>query len=123
MNTLAKMDFCKGMIVEINFPNVGGSIQKGKRPAIIVGNDVGNEHSPILIVVPLTSSKTKSHLPTHCWITPTKENGLQTVSLVLAEQIFTLPKTAVSKEIGYVKYSDLKKINECLKISLDIKNN
>ena len=32
-----------------------GSIQCGKRPVIVLQNDVGNKYSPTTIVVPLTS--------------------------------------------------------------------
>lgn len=41
-----------------------GSIQCGKRPVIVLQNDVGNKYSPTTIVVPLTS-QLKNLLPVH----------------------------------------------------------
>ena len=41
-----------------------GSEQGGVRPVLIVQNDVGNRHSPTVIVVTISSAK-KSKLPVH----------------------------------------------------------
>ena len=41
-----------------------GSEQSGKRPVLVIQNDVGNMHSPTTIVAILTS-KIKRNLPTH----------------------------------------------------------
>lgn len=42
-----------------------GSEQNGVRPVLVLQNDVGNRHSPTIIVAPLTSKGNKSMLPTH----------------------------------------------------------
>ena len=44
-----------------------GSEQGGTRPVLIVQNNVGNKHSPTVIVAVLTS-KSKRKLPTHITI-------------------------------------------------------
>lgn len=41
-----------------------GSEQSGSRPGIIVSNDIGNAHAPIVEVVYLTGMR-KKELPTH----------------------------------------------------------
>ena len=41
-----------------------GSEQGGKRPVLIISNDIGNKHSPTVIVAPITSRvHTKAKLP------------------------------------------------------------
>ena len=41
-----------------------GSEQGGIRPVLVVQNNIGNMHSPTLVVLPITSSK-KLSLPVH----------------------------------------------------------
>lgn len=52
-----------------------GNEQKGFRPGLVFQNNVGNEHSPNLIVLPLTSALKKINQPTHVFIP--KEVGLR----------------------------------------------
>ena len=115
------MEFYRGQIVEVNLPKIDGSIQSGTRPCIIIGNNTGNFYSPILIVVPLTSSTTKTKIPTHMWIKASKINELEVDSMALAEQIMTVTKTMVVKERGSLMTSELKELYEKIKISLDLK--
>lgn len=112
------MEFYRGQVIEVNFPKLGGSIQKGKRPAVVVGNDIGNTYSPILIVVPFTTATTKTGLPTHLWFEPEETNGLVTSSMLLAEQIITVSKDMVTRDLGSLTISQMEKVNEKLKISL-----
>ena len=43
-----------------------GSEQEGYRPVVIIQNNVGNRHSPTVIVAAISSrTATKSKLPTH----------------------------------------------------------
>lgn len=46
----------RGDIILVDLPNVGESVQTGRRPAIVVQNNMGNAHSPCIIVVPITSA-------------------------------------------------------------------
>ena len=59
-----------------------GNIQSGKRPVIILQNDIGNKYSPTTIVVPLTS-QIKNLLPVHCDVGA--ECGLKKTSTYLME--------------------------------------
>ncbi len=43
-----------------------GSEQAGTRPVLVVSNDVGNQYSPVIVIVPITSRRIgKKQLPTH----------------------------------------------------------
>ncbi len=61
-------------------PVTSKSVQYGKRPVLIVQNDIGNEMSPTTIVAPITS-RIKRNMPTHVIIGP--ETGLKNESVVL----------------------------------------
>lgn len=63
--------------------NGEGSEQKGWRPGLIFQNNIGNQHSPNVIVLPLTSVSKKTTQPTHVCIP--KEIGLKKDSMVLCE--------------------------------------
>lgn len=59
-----------------------GSEQEGYRPVVIIQNDVGNKHSPTVIIASITSKRdAKAKLPTHYLLEA--ENGLELPSLVL----------------------------------------
>ncbi len=71
-----------------------GNEQKGYRPGLVFQNNVGNEHSPNLIVLPLTSALKKTNQPTHVFIP--KEVGLRKDSMVLCEN----PKCMSKYKLG-----------------------
>lgn len=61
-----------------------GNEQKGWRPGLVFQNNLGNQHSPNIIALPLTSSIKKSNLPTHVFV-PSNGTGLIKDSIVLCE--------------------------------------
>lgn len=73
-------------IGDVYLMNFGGSgnEQKGWRPGLVFQNNVGNQHSPNIIALPLTSAIKKSHQPTHVFI-PSDGTGLIKDSMVLCE--------------------------------------
>ncbi len=61
-----------------------GNEQKGWRPGLVFQNNLGNRHSPNIIVLPLTSSIKKVDMPTHVFV-PADGTGLVKDSIVLCE--------------------------------------
>lgn len=60
----------RGDVVIIDVPMLANShIQAGKRPWVIVQNNVGNQFSPTILVVPLTTKIKRMELPTHVAVT------------------------------------------------------
>ena len=45
----------RGDIFYADLNPIVGSEQGGRRPVLIVSNDIGNTHSPTVIIVPITS--------------------------------------------------------------------
>lgn len=97
----------QGDIFYADLPNESKHIQAGLRPVVIMQNDVGNRYSPTVTVVPLTSKKKSTHLPTHAVIEVDQDNGLRCDSVVLGEQITTIPVERIGKRIGRLGREDL----------------
>ena len=67
------------------------NVQNGLRPAVVFQNNIGNTHSPNVVVLPLTSSIKKANMPTHVYVS-SEETGLIRDSLVLCENPVCISK-------------------------------
>lgn len=114
------MDVKWGDVVFVDFTdNARDSEQSGIRPAIIIQNDKGNEHSPTTIVASITSQE-KRYLPTHVVVKP-YQSGLNKVSTILMEQIRTIDKSRIISKVGHIEPDWLvEKIKKSLTISLNM---
>lgn len=95
-----------------------GSEQGGTRPVLIVQNNVGNYHSPTVIVAVLTS-KTKKHLPTHISI-HSGEGNITMDSTVLLEQLRTIDKFRLQKYVGSVSDDTMDRVDRAMLVSLGL---
>lgn len=96
-----------------------GSEQEGYRPVVIIQNDVGNKHSPTVIIASITSKKdAKPKLPTHYYIDA--ENGLELPSIVLLEQLRTVDKHRLGDFIGHLSEKHIQGINHALAVSVGL---
>ncbi len=83
------------------------SEQQGWRPGLVFQNNVGNDHSPNIVTLPITSVRKKINQPTHVFLP--KSVGLKLDSMVLCENpqcvskcrlgryVTTLPKEYMAK--------------------------
>lgn len=96
-----------------------GSEQQGFRPVVIVQNNVGNKHSPTVIVAAISSkTDSKAKLPTHSFIG--RECGLDCPSIVLCEQVRTIDKQRLGNYIGHLKKSQMMEVNHTLAVSFGL---
>ena len=96
-----------------------GSEQGGIRPVLIVQNNVGNYHSPTVIIAVLTS-KTKKKLPTHICI-HSGEGNVTMDSTVLLEQLITIDKFRLQKYVGTVSQEVMDQVDRAMLVSLGLK--
>jgi mRNA interferase MazF len=118
---MAKMNSspARGEVYLVNFdPTVGSEIRK-TRPALIIQNDVANEHSPITIVAAITSKFDETLYPTEVLIRA-GEGGLKQDSTVLLNQIRSIDRRRLAKKLGSVKDTTLKRVDSAIKISLSL---
>lgn len=92
-----------------------GSLMWRGRPAVIVSNEANNLFSSMVEVVFMTSQP-KKNLPTHTII----HSAQNTHSTVLCEQITTICKDELGNYIGRCTAEEMKAINKCLAISLEL---
>ena len=104
--------FQRGDIFFTHFGASTGSEQHGDRPAVILQNDVGNYHSPTLIVATMTSkAEKKVNQPTHCLL---ENAGLNMPSVVQAEQIFTIDKSRALKYLGHLTPEEMRRVDDAV---------
>ena len=107
------LDIKKGDVLFVDFGEQEGSVQKGKRYAIVVSNNVGNKYSTTIMVVPTTTKK-KANLPTHF------NTRIERDSTILCENIMTISKDQVIRKYNTLSNDDIKKLNHCLKIAMTL---
>ena len=101
------MDIKRG---EIYFADVTrydslGSEQSGRRPVVILQNNIGNKFSPTTIIAIITT-KSKRELPTHVELHKDEVNKLKHDSVVALEQISTIDKDRLKFKIGELSEKD-----------------
>ena len=99
-----------------------GSVQNGGstgiRPCIVINNKVACAVSPVLLVVPITSSNGKhaKEMPTHLDLGDT----LKKHSVAMFEQILTVNRYQLKSKIANLPENLIKAADEKLKISLGL---
>jgi len=115
--------FNRGEIWLVDMGEQKGSLQGGKRPAIIVSNNSANLYSPVIHVMPATS-QLKKHIPTHVGV-PTS-SGLTRFSIAMGEQIKLIEKKDLLEKVGFCDEITTRKINQSIAIQFGLvekKNN
>lgn len=109
----------RGEIYLINFdPTIGAEIKK-TRPALILQNNVSNQHSPITIVAAITSQFTEPLYPTEVLIR-VPEASLDVDSVVLLNQIRSVDKQRLIKRLGILNKETIIQVNRAIQISFGL---
>lgn len=109
----------RGDVYYADLRPVVGSEQGGIRPVVIIQNDIGNKHSPTIIVAAITSKMNKAKLPTHVELS-SKRYQMEKDSVILLEQLRTIDKKRLQEMICHLDGDIMKRIDEALMISLEL---
>lgn len=102
--------------IDIDDKKTCGSEQKGRRPGIIISNNMANRVSSTFSVVFLTS-KYKKGLPVHTKITSVEElRG----STVLCEQLCCVSKERIGRCIGKITQREMLQVERSLCVQLGL---
>jgi len=105
----------RGDVWLVNWNPSRGSEQAGKRPAIIIQNNIGNEKAATTIVAAISSSV--RIYPMNVKLDP-PDGGLDRISIVKTSQMLTVSKDRLEKKLGQVSSQKMEEINQAIKLSL-----
>lgn len=109
----------RGDIYFANLDPTVGAVIKRKRPVLIVSNNANNKAATTVTIVPITSN-TKKVYPFEVFL-DSQDSGLTKPSKAQCQQIRTIATIRIiSKKIGGVKQGLLTKINDALRLHLDL---
>jgi len=98
-------------------PAIGSEIKK-TRPAIIMSNNINNEHSDTVTVIPITSS-TQTIYPFEI-VLHAGEGGLKYESKAKANQIRTIDKRRLVEVMGAISAEKISALEHALALHLDL---
>lgn len=111
----------RGEIYMVDFrEGEGESVHYGKRPCLVISNDIGNRYSSIVNVCLLTTKVMKRDYPTHLKLEPNAMNKLRQESIAMFEQVRTIGKEKLGFKIGKLTDEEIHKMDEVLKITFGI---
>lgn len=102
----------KGDIYYAMLNPVIGSEQDGRRPVVVVQNNLANKHSPTVIIAPITTILKKLYIPTHIVIG--KNNFLRKDSTILVEQVRVIDKSRIITFLGKLDEMQMRQVDKAL---------
>lgn len=111
--------YARGMVYWADIPkyDVNPNVQNGRRPVVIVSNNVANCVSNNVTIVPCTTNTDKNpEQPTHYIMALNSKED----SMVLCEDIITISKSLLAGFMGILDEHIMQEIDECLKVALNL---
>jgi mRNA interferase MazF len=116
---MADVQCRRGEIYYADLSPVAGHEQGGRRPVLIIQNDIGNRYSSVTIVAPLTTSFTDKVYPTEVRV-KAGAAGLTHDSSVLLNQIKTIDKARLERLVGRLDPASMRRVDLAIKISVGL---
>ena len=91
-----------GDIHWVDLPAANGREQRGRRPAVMLQDDHYAGELPVVLVVPLTTTRAAVRFAGTTLIRPAAENGLRQVSVALVCQLRAIDRRRIQERIGNV---------------------
>jgi mRNA interferase MazF len=108
----------QGDVFLVNFdPSVGAEVKK-VRPAVVVSNDINNEHSPIISIAPITSNVTRIY--SFEVEIPSGTSNFTSRSKIMVNQTRAVDKVRLVQLIGSLPAALVAKVKVALKLHYDI---
>ncbi len=107
----------RGEVWVADFNPGRGSEQRGIRPALVIQNDIGNQHAATTIVAAITTTIRD------CFVTVVLDPhvaGLEQRSMINLAQILTSDKTRLMRKLGALSEARVKDVDTALRISLGL---
>ena len=105
----------RGEVWLVDFNPGRGSEQTGIRPAVIIQNDVGNQHAATTIVAIITTTLKKYPVTVAL---EEGDGGVDKPCMVNLSQVLTIDKDRLMQRLGKLDEEKIDQINTALKVSL-----
>lgn len=115
------VEYHRGDVVWVDFGDTVGSEQGDIRPAVVIQNEKGNQHSPCLIVAIMTS-RDKKPMITHVSVNPSIETGLKKPTITMMEQVRTIDKSRILGWSGRLGEGIMESIDKAIAVSFGLVN-
>ena len=109
-----------GEVYEVDLDPVVGAETGKRRPALVVSNDISNEFSQTVTVLPITGQPARKEYPFEVLV-PKGVAGLTADSRIKANQIRTVDKRRLVSLRGTLPSQYLPRVEKALKIHLNMK--
>ena len=113
------MSIKRGDVFYVDLNPAKGSEQAGRRPVLVIQNDIGNEHAPTVIVAPFTTKKLSKEYPTNVHVAKSAA-GLKENSIVLLSQIRTIDKARLERKVINLPAAIMQKVDDAIRVSLGL---
>jgi len=121
LNPLPERRFPRfGDIYEVNLDPIVGAETGKRRPALVVSNDINNEFSQTITVLPITSQPARKLYPFEVLVLKDIA-GLTADSRIKANQVRTVDKRRLIKLRGLLPSDYYSQVEKALKIHLNMK--
>ena len=107
----------RGDIFWADLPDLGGSVQKGMKPVLVIQNNTGNRFSNSVIVASITSRLSKKQFPVNVFL---PEGILKKPSEVRGGQLHTLDKAWLRELIAHAPQEIMTQVDQALRVSLGL---
>jgi mRNA interferase MazF len=108
----------KGDVFLFNFDPTLGADARKIRPAVVVSNDISNEHSPIISIAPVTSSVARVY--SFEVEIPAGTANLKSRSKIMVNQTRAIDKVRLGQRLGRLPDALMAKVKEALKLHYDL---
>lgn len=115
----------RGTLVEVALPlerlSTGTTReQAGERPAIVVQDETAFSNTPLITLVPVTTTQGAVDFPGTMVIMPTQLNKLREPSIAMVFQITSVDRKRIIKQTGKLDSQDLAKLSKLIKAYLGL---
>ncbi len=111
----------RGEIYWLQLTGGTGSEQAGRRPVLVIQNDIGNRTSPTTIVAAITSQPRLRRYPFQVPFT-SQESGLRLDGSVLCEQVQTIDQGRLGDLAGALRQEKMREVDVALHYSLGLQH-
>jgi mRNA interferase MazF len=108
----------RGEVYWVTFHGQGREIQ-GRRPAVVVKNDLGNRYSPLTTVVAISSAPTPRVYP-FLVLVPAGEAGLSRDSHINCAHLYTIDQARLDAYLGTLSEVRMQELPDALRFELEL---